>query len=79
MARFYLHLHNDVNVTDPEGRDFPDLNAARRWTRDQARLLVGQVAKDEGRIVLHHRIDIENEDGEVLDSIPFADAVKIVG
>ena len=36
-----------------------------------------ETAKDEGRVVLHHRIDIEDERGAVLDTVHFRDAVKV--
>lgn len=77
MAQFYFHLHNDIDVPDDEGHDLPDLQAARAHAMHQARMLVGELAKDEGRIVLHHRIDIEDEHGTVLDSVQFRDVVSI--
>lgn len=39
--------------------------------------MLGQLVKDEGRIVLHHRIDIEDDAGEVLSTLYFRDAVVI--
>ena len=42
-----------------------------------ARVTFAEVAKDEGRVVLHHRIDIEDEGGAVLDTVYFRDAVKV--
>ena len=77
VARFYLHLINDMDVPDEEGKELPDLNAARNWASRQARLLLGEIAKEEGRVVLHHRIDIENEHGEVLETVRFGDVVKV--
>jgi len=77
VPRFYFHLHNDFDATDDEGKELPDLEAARAWAMRQARMLFGQVASDEGRVVLHHHIDIENEQGQVLDSVRFADAVNV--
>ena len=74
---YYFHLHNDADVPDDEGKELPDLNAARSWAARQARDLIGQIAKDEGRVVLHHRIDIEDEDRQVLDTIWFRDAVEV--
>jgi hypothetical protein len=77
VPRFYFHLYNDMDVPDREGKELPDLDAARQWTTCQARSLLGQVAKDEGLVVLHHRIDIENDAAEVLDTVWFRDAVKV--
>jgi hypothetical protein len=77
VPRFYFHLHNDIDVPDDEGVDLPDLNAARAHAARQARVTFGETAKDEGRVVLHHRIDIENEQGTVLDTVHFRDAVSV--
>jgi hypothetical protein len=77
MPTYYFHLHNDVDVPDPEGKELPNLRQAREWAMTQARALFGQVAQHEGRVVLHHRIDIENEQGQVLDTVEFGDAVRV--
>ena len=77
MPRFYFHLINDMDVPDDEGMDFPDLVSARARAVEQARGLIGELAKTEARIVLHHRIDIEDEQGAVLDTVHFRDIVSI--
>ena len=77
MPRFYFHLHNDVDVPDDEGIELPDLDAARAHAVRQARFTFGEMAKDQGRVVLHHRIDIEDEQGKVLGTVSFGEAVKI--
>ena len=78
MPRFFLHLHDDVDAPDPEGKELPDLEAAIAEATKDARLLMCDTLK-EGRIVLHHRIDIENGGGEVLATLQFRDAVTIEG
>lgn len=77
MPRFYFHLYNDMDVADDEGQDLPDLAAAQAFALEQARALVAAMATDEGRIVLHHRIDIEDGQRAVLATVMFRDAVKI--
>ena len=77
VARFYFHLHNDMNVADNEGTELPDLEAARLHAVRLVRVTFAETAKDEGRVALHHRIDIENEAGEVLDAVRFGDAVRV--
>jgi hypothetical protein len=42
-----------------------------------AQVTFGETAKDEGRVVLHHRIDIEDEQRAVLATIYFRDAVSV--
>ena len=77
MPRFYFHLHNDMDVPDEEGLDLADLRAAQANAVRLARFTFAETAKDEGRVVLHHRIDIENEQGSVLDTVHFGDAVRV--
>ncbi|MGZ2410991.1 uncharacterized protein DUF6894 [Sphingomonas sp. F9_3S_D5_B_2] len=75
--RFYFHLICDIDVPDEEGFELPDLEAARETAREQARGLIGELMKTDGRIVLSHRVDIEDLSGAVLDTIYFRDVVSI--
>jgi hypothetical protein len=77
VPRFYFHLRNDMDVPDEEGREFPDLDAARASALDLGRFEVSEMVKTEGRVVLHHRIDIEDEQGRMLDSVPFRDVLSV--
>jgi hypothetical protein len=77
VPRFYFHLHDDADIPDDEGVELPDLDAARAHAVRCARAMFGEVAKDEGRVVLHHRIEIEDGRGRVLDTVYFRDAVKV--
>lgn len=74
---FYFHLHNGMDVADHEGADLPNLEAAIVSASRQARGMVGQMAKEMGRIILHHRIDIEDETGRVLETVRYGDVVQI--
>ncbi len=77
MPRFHFHLYNDVDVLDEEGQELSDLDAALAWARNQARNLIGELVKETGRVTLHHRIDIANEQSEVVGTVRFGDVVKI--
>jgi hypothetical protein len=77
VPKFYFHLINDMDVPDEEGQELPDLAAARAHGVRQAQILIGEMAKEEARIVLHHRIDIEDEEGTVLDTVRFRDVVSV--
>jgi hypothetical protein len=77
VPRFYFHLHNSMDVPDDEGADLPSLDFARAHCLRLVRVTFAETAKSEGRIVLHHRIDIENEQGRVLDTVHFGDAVRV--
>jgi len=66
-----------MDVPDLEGTDLPDVRTARAVAVDQARGMIGEMAKTDARIVLHHRIDIEDGRGHVLDSVIFGDIIKV--
>jgi hypothetical protein len=66
-----------VDSPDTEGTDLADLTAARLWASQNVRFTAGETVKDKGHIIGDHRIDIENEHGQVLDTVYFRDAVKI--
>jgi hypothetical protein len=77
VPRFYFHLRNDMDVPDEEGREFPDLAAARACAVSLARFEVSEMVKADGRVVLHHRIDIEDGNGRALDSVAFRDVLTV--
>jgi hypothetical protein len=77
VPRFYFHLLNDVDAPDEEGKELPDLDAAREQARMNVRFTAGETLKEQGRIVLGHRIEIEDEDGNVLDTVYFSDVLQI--
>ncbi|WP_407925201.1 DUF6894 family protein [Glacieibacterium frigidum] len=78
MPRYFLHLHNDIDARDEEGIELQDLKAARSHTVDQAASLIGETIKETRRLVLSHRIDIEDCDGKILSTVPFSDVITIV-
>ena len=77
MPQFYFHLYNDMNVADHEGENLPDLAAAKAYAIVQARALAGATVKEEGRIALNHRIDIEDERQAVLATVSFRDVIAV--
>ena len=77
MARFYFHLLNDVDAPDKEGKELPDLAAARDYAKVNVRYSAGEMLKEHGRIVLSHRIQIEDAEGNVLDTIYCSDVLNV--
>ena len=59
MPIFYFHLYNDDIALDEEGKDLPDISAAREMAIHCARDLIGNLIKERRRINLHHRIEVE--------------------
>jgi hypothetical protein len=77
MPRFYFHLCDDMDVPDEEGKELPDLPAARAYAAEHARFELGEIVKREGRITLRDRIHIEDDQHRILETVYFSDVVKI--
>lgn len=77
MPRFYFHLRDDMDVPDEEGKELPNAAAARACALDFARFELSEMVKREGRITLHHRIDIEDEGRRLVHTISFRDVVEL--
>jgi hypothetical protein len=74
---FYFHLLNDVDAPDHEGTELPDLEAAMLYARRLARFTAAETLKEDGRIVLSHRIDVEDGRGSVLGTVTFGEVVDV--
>jgi hypothetical protein len=77
MPRFFFHLHNDVDTSDEEGKEFPDLASAQKHARGEAVHMAAASITEHQRLFGEHRIDVEDQAGEVLLSVFFRDVVNI--
>lgn len=76
MPRFHFHLYNDMVVHDEDGIELPSIEAAREQAVVGGReLMCEQLRK--GRLRLHHRIEVADENGRVLMKVPFRELVNI--
>jgi hypothetical protein len=66
-----------VDAPDEVGVELPDLDAARQLARHNLRFTASEVIKEQGKLVPNHRIQIEDADGHVLDTIYVGDVVKV--
>jgi hypothetical protein len=74
-----LHLHNaHIDANDEEGHCLPDLEAARECAMKGIRGFLGHEAM-EGRLDIRGQIDITDEDGQLLETVRFRDALTIIG
>lgn len=77
MPTFHFHLINaHVDADDLEGHDLPSLDEARMEAVHGIRDFLSEELR-RGTLDLRGRVDIEDEAGAVLMTIPFADAVSI--
>ncbi|HEY0012475.1 MAG TPA: Crp/Fnr family transcriptional regulator [Allosphingosinicella sp.] len=79
MPRFFFNIRNGNGFTeDEEGRDFPDVRAARAEALKGVRSIVAEEVK-EGRLDLAGRVEITDEAGASIEAIPFGDALAGAG
>jgi hypothetical protein len=76
VPRYFFHVYDDVIAQDDEGRELPNLAAARLEALRGARALIGEQVSH-GYIVLSHWIDVVDEHGDNVLTITFRDAVDI--
>lgn len=77
--RYFFHLHECGKATwDEDGRELPDLQAAKAVAVEAAReVMCAEVA--EGRLCLSCCIVICTEERQEVGRVPFRDAVEVVG
>lgn len=76
MPKFFFNLRDDVWVEDCEGKELPDAAKAREEAVRYARGMMSEDVKD-GRLVLKDEIDIVDEKGDPVLTLPFRDAIDI--
>ena len=77
MPRYFLHLRDNIDeVLDPEGMILPE-EAIAGAALFAARDCISADVKS-GRIDLHYRIDVHAEDGQIVHTISFSDAIEII-
>ena len=75
MPRYHLHLINThIEADDVVGHDLPDLNAAQNMAMEGIRDFLGHEAMN-GLLDFRGHIHIEDDQGTVLRSIQFAEAL----
>ena len=76
MAHYLFHVINDIDAPDDEGQDLDNLALAHLKAIDYARDLASAAVR-QGRLDLSHRIDVEDDQGNVLVTVTFGDAIEI--
>jgi hypothetical protein len=76
MPRYYFNIYNHEVTLDDEGRELPDLGAARELALESARELVCE-SVHQGHLNLDHRIEVTDESGESVIVLTFREAFTI--
>jgi hypothetical protein len=77
MPRFYFHVLDDLDTQDDEGAELANVDEARRHATIAARVLMCETLAQEGRITLHHSIEIQDEEHTLVETVYFRQAVRI--
>lgn len=77
MPRYFFDLYNDMIVRDDEGRELPDLEAAKERALKEAPQMLAASATEQGKIDLRHYIKVRDESGAEVHCIDFEDAVSV--
>jgi hypothetical protein len=78
MTRYFMHLRDGTEeLLDPEGVEYASMHALRKAVMATVRdLMRGDIER--GVLDLRFRIDAEDEDGEIVYTLPFKHAVNII-
>jgi uncharacterized protein DUF6894 len=77
MPHYHFHLHNSVgSVEDEEGRDLPDLAAAREEGLGDIRSIIAEDVRH-GRLDLCGRLEVVDGTGRLLLTLAFVDALDM--
>jgi len=78
MTRYFLHLRDHIDeVLDEEGIELPGLGALKKAVMEAARdIMAGDVRN--GVLDFRYRIDAQNEQGDIVFSLPFQHAASII-
>ena len=71
MPRFFFHIRDHERwITDDEGMELIDLQEAVREMKRQILSMVEDAAR-EGEDISHQVMEVVDEDGQLLASVPF--------
>ncbi|WP_046348069.1 DUF6894 family protein [Sphingomonas changbaiensis] len=76
MPRYFFHIVDGRTVRDEEGQECPGLDEARAEAVASARSIMRE-ALWSGRLPLNECIEIADEKGQILLTVPFREAVTI--
>jgi hypothetical protein len=77
MSLFYFHIFNDEVTLDDEGIDLPDSSAAMARAVIETRVLAAESVRSHGHLILHHRVEVEDDKHEKIGTVRFSDVVSV--
>ena len=78
MSRYFFHVYSDTVALDEEGQELESLSIAREAAVRAARQFAADEITERGQVSLRHRIEVEDEGGRPLFTLPFSAAFRII-
>jgi hypothetical protein len=78
VSRYFFHVYSDTVALDDEGQELANLTIAREAAIRAAREFAAEEIMGTGQISLRHRIEVEDENGRPIFTLPFSAAFKII-
>jgi serine/threonine protein phosphatase 1 len=72
MSRFFFHVYRDTITIDEDGRELPDTHAMTSNARRSAAVFIAEEITKHGKFNPSHRIEVDDENGEHVFTLPFA-------
>jgi hypothetical protein len=77
MNRYFFHVFNDEETRDEVGQLFSDLAAARASAERDCISLAMESIAEHRHLVMHHRVDIDDEAGVTVSTVHFGDVIEV--
>ena len=78
VSRYFFHVYSDTVALDDEGQELTSLSIAREAAVRAAREFAAEEITEGGQVSLRHRIEVEDENGRPLFTLPFSAAFRII-
>ena len=78
MSRYFFHVYSDAVALDEDGQDLASPAIAREAALLAAREFAAEEISQRGQLNLRHRVEVEDEQGRPVFTLPFSAAFKIV-
>jgi hypothetical protein len=77
VPRYFFDLHNGMDVLDEEGKELPDLEAAKGTALAEVREMILASIADNSELDLCHYVQVRDEGGAIVYVMRFEDAVTV--
>lgn len=78
VSRYFFHVYSDTLAIDDEGQELASVAIAREAAIRAAREFAAEEITARGEVSLRHRLEVEDEDGRPIFTLPFSAAFKII-